>query len=123
MSHAMSNHSREPNPRCGSSNGSSSSSAISSKASAGQPVRGRQRSDHMHRVQQPAFEARRARRRNAEMNLAAFEPAEQPSAAILDQVHLHAGMAAPVADQKRREQVLDHLRCRGDPAEFRFRRS
>ena len=54
------------------------------------------------------------------MNLAAFEPAEQPRAAILDQVHLHAGMAAPVADQKRREQVLDHLRCRADPEDSGF---
>ena len=54
------------------------------------------------------------------MSLAAFEPAKQPGAAILDEVHLHAGMAAPIADQKRCEQVLDHLRCRGDPEDSSF---
>jgi hypothetical protein len=48
------------------------------------------------------------------MSFAAFEPARQPCAAILDEEHLHAGMAAPIADQKRCKQVLDHLRCRGE---------
>jgi hypothetical protein len=62
------------------------------QGSAGQPVRGRQRSDHMHRIEQSAFKARRASRRNAEMSFAAFESAEQPCAAILDQMHLDAGM-------------------------------
>ena len=54
------------------------------------------------------------------MGFAAFEPSEQSRAAILHQVDLHAGMSAPIEDQKRREQVLDHLRCCADPQDSSF---
>ena len=54
------------------------------------------------------------------MSLPAFKSADQAGAAILDEVHLDAGMTAPIADQKIREQVLYHLWCRGDPDNSRF---
>ena len=48
------------------------------------------------------------------MSVAALEVYEQTSAAVLDEVDFHAGVAAPVADQEARQQVLDHLRRRAD---------
>ena len=54
------------------------------------------------------------------MNLPAFETADQAGAAILDEVHLHAGMTATVGGEKIREQILYHLWCRGDPEDSSF---
>jgi len=60
-------------------------------------------------------------RRDAEMSLAALKPTEEPRASILDQVHLQAWMlSASIVNQKGREQVLDHLRCRGHPQDSSF---
>src|SRR4051794_5967217 len=44
------------------------------------------------------------------MNVATFEAAIEPDAAILHEMDLHVRMAAAVAGQKIRQQVLDHLR-------------
>ena len=56
-----------------------------------------------------AFEARHARRRNAEVNLATFETADQAGASILDETHLDAGMTAAVRGEKIGQQILYHL--------------
>ena len=49
------------------------------------------------------------------MNVATFEPAIQPDAAILHEMDLHVRMAAAVPGQKIRQQVLDHLRRGANP--------
>ena len=80
----------------------------------GPPVRGRQRSDHMHRIEQPAFKARRTSRRNAEM---VSPRSSRPSSRVppsSTRCTSTRGCGA-IVDQKRREQFLNHLRCRGDP--------
>ena len=100
---------RDPKPRPSTSKASSASSAISITAQC-EAMLGWQRRDQVHGIEAIDFGRSAAHRRHCQMNVAAFEPLMQPNAAILYEMHLHAGMATPIADQEVREQVLDHVR-------------
>jgi hypothetical protein len=54
------------------------------------------------------------------VNVATLESAGQPCPAVLEEVHLDAGMTASVGSQEDREQGLDHLRCGADSEHSRF---
>jgi hypothetical protein len=85
------------------------------RRAAAQRMPGRQRGKHVHRIEHAAPEPRVVPRGGRKVYLAALEPAVQPDAAILDEVHFHAGITAPVAREEWRQQVLDHLRRGADP--------
>src|ERR1043166_4823889 len=71
-------------------------------------MRRRQRRDSVNRIEQSAFKTP-AGRPQYEMNVAALEPAVQSSPAVLNEMHLHARVAAAIAEEKIRKQVFDHL--------------
>ena len=64
--------------------------------------------------------SRVARCHEREVSVATLESAGQPCPAVLDEVHLDAGMTASVGRQEDREQGLDHLRCSADSEHSRF---
>src|SRR5262249_24882898 len=91
------------------------------RRAAPQPVRRRQRREHVHRIEQSALKAP-ARGSKRQMNIAAFEAGGQTKAPVLPEMDLNRPGAAPVLGQKNRPHVFDDLWRGTDPKESRLAR-
>jgi hypothetical protein len=63
----------------------------------------------MHWIQQPTFKASVAPRHMRDLDLASLQAARQAGAAVLNEMNLHAGMLAPILDQKFRQECFDNM--------------
>ena len=112
--HAISNHSREPNSRRSRQQRFLGQLGDFQNGAPTEAMRRGQNGKHVHGIKQTSRKVRADGRRHRQMSVAALEVGEQTSAAILDEVDVHAGVATPVMDQEACQQILDHLRRRSD---------
>ena len=112
---AASNHSREAKSRRVRSSGASTSSPISSVVPRPEPVRLREHGEDVEGRQRAPTEPRIGGGREREVNVAALEARGQTDAAVLDEVHLDAGVPPPIARKETGEQGLHRLRRGAHP--------
>jgi len=89
------------------------------RRAAAPPVRLREHGQDVERAQQAPAEPRIARRHEREVHVSVLEARGQTNPAVLDEMHLDAGVPPPIARQEAGEQSLHRLRCGAYPEQPR----